>query len=281
MDGFGVLELAEAPNRYSEEEQIREMGLVLNTYLDENDLRADRCILSLGREGIVTRTNRVPVMDLKLLSGFIDNEITEFLPVDVSEYRYDYKILRQFVSEDDGNEYYELLIGAVPHYMVQQTMMMAEMANVTVQAIDILPNAVLRLFSEAPYKDMAVIDVGTASTKLSIFDAGSLLLYSDIPFRIEDAEYGYGGLLEETRGYLNYFASRNQGRMPEALFVVGELTRPEYEEGLEFLRGGIEIPVIGHLESMFRLRFEGRAGGEFAQSAALYPANIGLILRRD
>ncbi|RJX19931.1 MAG: hypothetical protein C4575_07810 [Desulforudis sp.] len=280
LDGFSTLELAEPLGRSGDEQRYREHGGKLAEFLESNGLRARHVAFGLGREGIITRTARVPALAPKLLSEFLHKEIGEFLPVDLAEYGYDYRVMQRFTDPSDKRDYYELLLAAVPRYQVQQLMWMATEAGLYVTAIDVLPNSLLRLFAKAPYADVAILDVGPDGTHIAIFEKETLVLYSDIPFRLTEIEGDFTPLLEETRGYLNFFASRHQGRPVEALHVVGELARQEAGLSERFVQA-LGIPVRFNLEDTVRFHYQGKAGPQFAGLSTVYASNLGLMLRED
>lgn len=279
VEGFGNFTMPAVLDRWAGEEEARNGGLALQEYLKQTGLHAGEVYIVLSRDGIITRTARVPAMEESLLHGFMNGEISEFLPVDLSEYRYDYRVMRSYVADDDGKEYFDLLIGAVPNAMIQQVMQLIEMTGMEIRAIDILPNALLRLFSRAIKNDIAVIDAGQDGTRMSIYTSGSLLLYTDIPWRLAAEALDFSMLLEETRGYLNFFASRNQGRQPDTLIVIGELVR--IPEGVQYLKAGLELPVEAGLDQIIPLSLHGNAYTDLEPFIAEFAANIGLMFRKD
>ncbi|MGE5371584.1 MAG: type IV pilus biogenesis protein PilM [Solirubrobacterales bacterium] len=279
IEGFGHFTMPVVLDRWAGEEEARNSGLALQEFLNRTGLNAVEVSIVLSRDGIITRTTRVPAMEESLLTGFMSSEISEFLPVDLAEYRYDYRVMRSYLADDDGKEYFDLLIGAVPNTMIQQVMQLIEMTGMEIRTIDILPNALLRLFSRATKNDIAVLDAGQDGTRMSIFTGSSLLLYTDIPWRLAAEAPEFALLLEETRGYLNFFASRNQGRQPDALIVIGELAR--IPEGVQYLKSSLELPVEARLDHLIPLSLHGNAYADFEPFIAEFAANIGLMFRKD
>ncbi|MEW5794574.1 MAG: pilus assembly protein PilM [Bacillota bacterium] len=280
LDGFATLELPTPFGRGGDEQHARDQGRRLAEFLDSSGLRDRRAVLGIGREGIITRTTRVPALAPKLLSEFLQREISEFLPVDLSEYNYDYRVMQGFVDESDKRAYYNLLLAAVPRYQVEQAMWMADEARLHVTAIDILPNALLRLFGQAPYNDVAVLDVGPSGTHVAIFKKETMVLYSDIPFRLTGVDEDFSILIEETRGYLNFFASRHQGRLVDALHLVGDFASLEAPLA-ELFSQSLGVVVKVGLDDAIRFQYLGKAGPRFSELSTAYASNLGLMLRED
>lgn len=278
IDGYATLKLAAPLGRGGDEKDILEAGVRLAEFLVAQRLAAPRVVLALGREGIITRTVRVPAMAPHLLSDFIGREIGEFLPVDLNEYRYDYRVTHALTSEDDGREYFELLLAAVPRYLIDQALQVIEAAGLKLLVIDVLPNALQHLFTRAPYNDLAVLDLNHDGSRMVVFERGLLTMYADIPFRLPEVDGDFGPLLEEIRGYLNFFASRHHGRQVETLHLVGEAARPETKvPGI--LREALGLPIQMGLEAVVFLGYGGKLGDRFSEQAAVYGANLGLMLR--
>ena len=256
------------------------LGTQLNVFLAAEKLKARRASIMISREGVITRTTRVPALDNKLLQEFIRAAINEFLPVDLNEYAYDYRVMRSVTGGEDKS-YYDLLLGAVPRFMVEQVLQIMEVTGLYIDSIDILPNALLRLFASFPYNDVAVLDVGGDGSRIAILEDKSLLLYADIPFHLwsEEEEWqDFGVLLEETRGYLNFFAARHQGQPVEALYVVGDLaSRPHLTANFGSELG---LPVKTTLDDVLTCRWGSGTSQRSGWGAAAVARNLGMMLRK-
>ncbi|MGE5416832.1 MAG: type IV pilus biogenesis protein PilM [Acidobacteriota bacterium] len=280
IDGFGSLDLSSPIGRIPDEAHVRELGMALAAYLDEPHFAAKHAHVVLSRDGIITRTARLPAMGVSALGEFLRAEINEFLPIDLSEYEFDYSIIKSFTADDDGKDYYEVLLVAVPRLVLHQTMQLLEMAELNLVSIDVLPNAFLRLFSRAPNQDFILMDTARDGARISIYENGSLILYSDVPPHDLNRGQDITTLLEETRGYVDFFSSRNQGRKPDMLYIMGELTALRHS-GKEVFENALAVEICMALDEAIGLKFSGKAGFQFGDMASLYAANIGLMFRHD
>lgn len=282
VDDFSKLDLKDLGNVMDvnlDEDRNIEISKRLSELLKKQKLSSRRVIVNLSQEGIITRTVRVPALAKGLLTEFIKREINEFLPVDLSNYRYDYRIIRGFKKEVDGQEYYELLLVAVPQYLIEQTMQIMKLSNLRPVVIDVLPNALLRLFGQVSQKGIVVLDAGSYGGRVIILKDESPLLYADVPSSLWKMGENYSPLIEEVRGYLNYFSSRFQGQQVEALYIVGELVETESQIKEIFNELGVSVQV--QLEKSGTFQYSAKTKPEFENKSAVYAANLGIMLRRD
>lgn len=278
IDGVAAMEWDTPLGNNLDDVRNRELGSHLDRFISARKLKARRASVLISREGLITRTTRVPALDGKVLHEFIHASINEFLPVDLNEYAFDYRIMRSIADDGNGQSYYDLLLGAVPRFMVEQVLQIMDVTGIYLESVDILPNTLLRLFASLHHENVAVLDVNTDGSRIAILEDKNLLLYADIPYclRAEEAEYqDFGSLLEETRGYLNFFAARHQGRTVEAIYVVGDLaSRPQLTAAFSMELG---LPVQTSLEEYLKFRLGAHVSNWAAASLA---PNLGMMLRK-
>ena len=71
---------------------------------------------------------------------------TNFCRLTLLNMLFDYRVMKIYRDAADGRNYYDLLLAAVPRYMVEQVMQIMKAARMMIKSIDILPNSLLRLF---------------------------------------------------------------------------------------------------------------------------------------
>jgi len=281
IDGYANLELKYPLGKSLDDDRNFEIGSQIAGFLKERGLRSRRTTVLLNREGMITRNARVPALERKVLDEFLHAAINEFLPVDLNEYAFDYRIIRSFKDEADNKKYFDLMLAAVPRFMVEQVMQIMKATGMYVRSLDILPNSLFRLFACSDYADVAILDVSHDGSRIAICEEGSLLLYADIPFKdLEENDTDFSTLIEETRGYLNFFAARHQGRQVEALHVVGDLARRE-ELVVSTLGEVLAVPVKTSLDDIFTCRWGKSAGQPSRSISSTLAGNLGMMLRKD
>jgi Tfp pilus assembly PilM family ATPase len=188
IDGYANLELKYPLGTSLDDERNHEIGDQIVGFLKERGLRSSRVSVLISREGIITRNARVPALERKVLDEFLHAAINEFLPVDLNEYAFDYRIMRSFSDTGDGKNYHDIMLAAVPRYMVEQVLQIMDETKMMVKSLDILPNSLFRLFANTDYGDVAILDVSQDGSRIAICEDGSLLLYADIPFGLMEME---------------------------------------------------------------------------------------------
>ncbi|MEG6616268.1 hypothetical protein V6C27_07500 [Peptococcaceae bacterium 1198_IL3148] len=120
--------------------------------------------------------------------------------------------------------------------------------------------------------------VGTAGTHAVILKGRTMFMYADIPFNfVLTAENDLSILANEMRGYMDYFSSRNFGKVLDGITVLGELaTKPDVGE---VLAQYLSLPVTVGLSQVGPINFKGEASAEFKPWASVYAGILGLMMR--
>ena len=88
INGYADLELKYPLGKSLDNERNHEIGQQIVGFLKEHRLGLRRASVLIGREGIITRTTRVPALEKKVLDEFLHASMDEFLPVDPVEYAF-------------------------------------------------------------------------------------------------------------------------------------------------------------------------------------------------
>lgn len=251
--------------------------LNLKEFLKVSGLKARRVLLNLSDRRLVARIVKVPYMEERDLASFVELEIQDFLPVDLEEFDYDYKVLK--VVEEDRRKFYNLLLAGVPKDVVRFWVDAVLAAGLHPVFVDIYPNAIARLFRRERDTDAAVIDVGRSSTNFCIFEKGVLFLYACIPVgHGGDAEALRDGRMQsvfnDMRVYLNFYSSRHFGREVDEIYLINDL----------FNVPGVREVVVGELGrevicDVPAWCYTKMNRGDVVEVIPAYAANLGLILR--
>ncbi|MGE5417375.1 MAG: type IV pilus biogenesis protein PilM [Acidobacteriota bacterium] len=280
VEAFASLSLPQPLNEIYDETEVRKIGLILDDFLKREHLLASTATVVLNREGIVARTARVPGVGTNKLESFMKTEISEFLPVDLSDYNYGYRVMHTSTDNNDGPETLELILAAVPNRMLDQTMKILEMTNLKINAIDISVNSLLHILNNSVLEGLAILDADPNGARISIYNGNVLLLYVDIPVRMTTDEQDLSQLIQETRGYLNFFSSRHQGKTVSALYITGMLENLDTKT-LQSMSLTLGIPVKTDFEELLPFACTDNTGLDFSVQLPKYAACLGAMLRRD
>jgi len=152
------------------------LGEAIREMLAQNNLGVKKVITSVAGQQVVIRPIPMPKMPVKELSQAIQFEAERYLPYSVTEAQ----VSGSIISEDSGDgKNMEVLLIAVPKEITEKTKLVISASGVETGAIDIEPLAIYRclkfsLDQEELGRTFALINMGAATTSISIFKAGTL-----------------------------------------------------------------------------------------------------------
>lgn len=275
VEGFSTLSLEEGLGRARDAGDLFAVGERIKNLAQEQGLSAKRYMVVLDRRGIVARTARVPVLKPRLLRDFLAREMGSLLPVDPDEYVSDYAVLKM-VDEGDEGSYYQVFLAGVPRYMVEQVGIMAQAWDAYVEAVEVAPRSILRLFRTSSWPDSVVLNLRADGGFVMVIEKGGLLVHADLPFAGLDLVRPEE-VAREVRGYLDFYSSRNQGKTIEQVWMAGQagcdgewVTRlAEFlPVPVEMLAGPAGLPVCSR---------RGKAG---SQAVCTHAVLLGALLRK-
>jgi len=158
-------------------------------YLHEKKIRCKDLVFTLNSSAIITREIILPVKKSTQLESMINFEISQFLPVDLSQYIIEYKFMEEFM--EDGIKKSKVLVVAVPKSIVDGYYDLANIMKLNPSAMDINSNAISKLLlnptvvNETPFNSLetiATIDVGHNSLNVSVISEGRIGISRMITF---------------------------------------------------------------------------------------------------
>lgn len=140
-----------------------------------------RVVLSIPAARSYNRNVHLPKLAPKELHNAVQVEVEQYVPVPTTELYIDYSVVKE---DADG---IDLLIVAVPKKIVDSYLQLARVLNLEVISIETTIAASGRLFLQAESSDhpTVLIDFGTLSADLTIFDGG-LIVTGTVPGGGED-----------------------------------------------------------------------------------------------
>jgi type IV pilus assembly protein PilM len=152
------------------------LGEAIREMIAENNLTCKKVVTSVAGQQVVIRPIPMPRMPSKELHQAIQFEAERYLPYSVTEAQ----VSGSIISEDSGDgKNMEVLLIAVPKEITEKTKLVISAAGVETGAIDIEPLAIYRClkFTLDPAdleRTFALINLGAATTSISIFKSGTL-----------------------------------------------------------------------------------------------------------
>ena len=173
---------ADIPKDVYENGHIRnsfELESIIQRVLSENEVQVKNVICTIESTDIINRELIVPVIDHEDMMDMITYEIGQYLPIDISSYVLQYKIIREF--EDEGVKKYELIVAALPQTIAESMHKLLTDAGLNPIAMDINSNCIDKLFDgetsinshfRIDDKTAAFLDMGYNSINVVILEKG-------------------------------------------------------------------------------------------------------------
>lgn len=184
VKGYSIIPIPEGiiKNGYIEDKQS--LVELINKELRKRSLNAKNVVFTISSNSTITREVQLPYSSNKEVEMIVRNEAAQFLPVDLKEYVYDYKILESLSNKDKA--FTKVLLVAIPIKLADGYMELAQALKKRVKAIDIQVNCIRKLISNTSaielisitnnkrQENIAIFDIGFNAVNVSIFSKGIL-----------------------------------------------------------------------------------------------------------
>lgn len=174
--------------------QVRDtktLGSMLKTLLEEKKIRTKKVFFAAGSSRIASREVRIPLIKKSQIQAMIQENATEYFPIDISNYVISYNIIDIETTRDKNNEelkQYHLMVYAAPTAISTALREFAEAANLNITGItytgDSIYSAVKENYGEGVHM---LIKTEMSSTSISIIRNGELALQRNINHGIDSA----------------------------------------------------------------------------------------------
>ena len=153
----------------------------LKDELRENKIPTNTCHLNIKSTGIITREIPFPNLSNKEIEGLLRYQLTEYLPMDYSQYIIQHKVIGKIT--DEGVEKLNVLVVAIPKDIVDMHYDLVREIGLRPAVMDYQSNALWKLFKyidlvngeiKPAEKTLGVFDLGHNSTNLTIISKGNV-----------------------------------------------------------------------------------------------------------
>ncbi len=155
---------------------------VIRQVLQDGGISANTAVIGAAGGGVVVRTVHIPKMAEATLRKSIRFEAGRYVPSSVEDSFIEFEILG---DADEGNM--EVLIAAAPKAAVESRIEVCKRAGLGVEAVDIeafaMHRSLVEMNSDEDLKaeTLALIDIGSSSTVVSVVSDGSFVMTRSIP----------------------------------------------------------------------------------------------------
>ncbi|MBP2027367.1 type IV pilus assembly protein PilM [Acetoanaerobium pronyense] len=147
--------------------------------INENAIKTKDVICSIESKDVISRELVVPAVAESDLEGLISYEISQYLPIDISSFIIQYKVLRELVEE--GINKYEVWVAVFPKDIASKIYTVLKEIGLEPMSLDIGSNIIDKLSSNGKEinnirsldkKSIAFVDMGYSYINVTILEEG-------------------------------------------------------------------------------------------------------------
>jgi type IV pilus assembly protein PilM len=248
----------------------------LKRALTTKNFKSKKVVLCLSTNDIIAKDMKIPKVGPKDLDSIISMEIEDIISLDRDDYVFSYEVLKEI--EEDGNKMLNILVAASEKDKVNEIINVIEKCKLQVESIDVLPNSYIKVLRQIDYKDIMIVNAGPYGTMISIYKEDSLFIYDYVPIRIDD-NFDYMkslALVDEVKGLINYYSSRNFGKVVDSIVLLGEgANNPDIKKVFEY---SFQSEVVFGIDKLYDIK-EDIQNVFNISDVNLFVENLGIMLR--
>ncbi|MGB9839182.1 type IV pilus biogenesis protein PilM [Thermovenabulum sp.] len=193
-------------------------------------------IFGLPSKHIIYRNISLPKMKPKELKEAVYWESQDFTMVIKDDYTFDYEI----ISENEQSV--QLLLAAAPTSVIKEYIESFEKAGFYVEAVDVYPLAVSRVFKER-FKDEVVIllDLGQHHTEATILENGMLFFSKTFSYSVSSEKIKALEFIQEISRFIDYYSIQKKGKRIDKVVLMGGGSKLSHIGGMIFENLNLEI----------------------------------------
>lgn len=222
---------------------------LLKEALSSKVFNGKKAVLCLNTRDVIVKSNKIPKIGAKELDGIMSMEIDEMISLEREQYTFSYEVLREV--EENGEELLDLVLAGLENTELDSILSIFDDFNLKLEYIDILPTAYSRVLKEVEYTDMMIVNTGNYSTSIDIYKEDSLYIHDNVPILLnEDSQiYDYIRLVDEANGLMNYYSSRNYGKIVDTILIIG--THYNNEEVIDGFKRLFTSEIVSGITNLY------------------------------
>ncbi len=199
----------------------------IKAFLSHSDTKSKKVEIIIAFNNVITRSIEVSYLNKKNLKAYIENNINQFFTVNMDEYFYDYKIIGISKPSKLEKRKMTVMLVVIPRSMVLSIKELVEANGLQIAKISVYPDIMMNIAYQ--YQSMAVIDIGSHKSIVTIYDQGQTFLYTTLNTQLLNHDVDeIDDMIEEIEHLTDFYASRHQGEKLDALCLIGSYAKDEY-----------------------------------------------------
>lgn len=231
---------------------INDKYSLLKEALRLTNFKAKNVVFSLNTRDVIIKSNQISKMNPKDLDGIMNNEMYEMMSLDYDRYSFSYEVTDEKVVDD--KEELNLIIAAILNEELEVILDIFKEFKLNVECIDTISTSYGRLLKKIEYKDVMILNIGRYGSLVNIYKEDSLFIYDNIPVRVnKHANYSVAlSLVEEVKGLMNFYSSRNYGKNVDKIIIVGESNTNNYI--INDFKDSFSSDIVVGIENLFDIK---------------------------
>lgn len=195
---------------------------LLREALSINESKVKDVVLCLNTKDVIIKSTDTHKVKPKDLDGIMNNEMDEIMSLDYDRYTFSYEVTKEGIKDDKEN--LDIIVAAIVNEELEQIVGIFKEFKLNLERIDTISTAYARLLKKIEYDNIMILNTGSYGSIVNIFKEDSLFIHDNIPVKINQSSnhYVYSSLVEEIKGLINYYSSRNYGNNIDTIVLTGE-----------------------------------------------------------
>lgn len=221
----------------------------LKEALKLNKFKSKDVVFSLNTRDVIVKSNNMPKVSPKDLDGIMNNEMYEMMSLDYDQYTFSYEVTNQ--KEVDSHDTLDVIMAAISNKELETILDVFKEFKLNVERIDTISTAYSRLLKKIEYDDIMILNAGSYGSTVNIYKEDSLFIHDNIPVKINEmTNYPVAlALVDEVKGLMNFYSSRNFGKNVDTIVVVGEGNQNKHIK--ETFEEAFSSKVVIGIENLF------------------------------
>lgn len=168
-------------------EGMEKLQEVIKNVLSSNHIKTKKIVFTVVSGKIINREVTLPAVKLQMIPDMIQTNMTEYFPVDLSEYETTHSVLETYKEGPEAGKH-RVIISAMENIMVQQYKTLAESCGLVLANLYYSGDSVFQALKEESDEDTwAVVKVEENHSVITVLKKGHLMLQRNIPYGVGEA----------------------------------------------------------------------------------------------
>lgn len=206
-------------------------------------------VLCLNTRDVIIKQNNILKVSPKDLDGIMKNEMYEMMSLDYEKYTFSYEVTKENIK--DNSTTLDVIMAAILNDELDTILNIFKENKLNLECIDTMSTSYDRLLKNIVYEDIMMLNIGNYGSLVNIYANDSLFIHDNIPIKINDKTNHDVclALVDEIRGLINFYSSRNFGKNVDNIVLIGE--QNHNKEVVNTFREEFDIEVLEGIEYLF------------------------------